>query len=115
MSAMPERHQWEDGADYVSYAGASSGVAVSLTTHAWGGEGTGTAGDAAGDILERIEGLIGSSFNDTLGSTGGVAGSQEGYPEIPHTLVGGAGNAHLDAFDPDACGERGEPDQPGVW
>jgi Ca2+-binding RTX toxin-like protein len=38
-----------------------------------------------------VEGLIGSSFNDTLGSTGGVGGAP-GYPEIPHTLVGGAGN-----------------------
>ncbi len=84
--------EWWEGFDYVSYAGASSGVAASLTTHAWGGAGTGTAGDAAGDILERVEGLIGSSFNDTLGSNGGVSGVAWGFPDIPHRLIGGAGN-----------------------
>jgi Ca2+-binding RTX toxin-like protein len=48
------------GSDRASYAGSSAGVTVSLAT------GKGTGGDAEGDTLAEIEGLIGSSHADVL-------------------------------------------------
>ncbi|MCA4915011.1 MAG: hypothetical protein ING85_00055, partial [Phenylobacterium sp.] len=67
------------GVDLISYAGASAGVAASLTSTA--GVGSGTGGEAAGDVITGAEGLVGSAFNDTLGAVGGS-----------QTLQGGAGN-----------------------
>ncbi len=49
-----------NGIDTVTYAASAAGVDVSLYT------GTGIGGHAEGDVLKRIENLIGSSFNDTL-------------------------------------------------
>ena len=49
-----------DGTDTASYIGSVNGVAVSLAT------GTGSGGDAAGDVLTSIENLIGSASSDTL-------------------------------------------------
>jgi Ca2+-binding RTX toxin-like protein len=64
-----------DGLDTASYADASAGVTASL------GDPSGNTGDAAGDSYVSIEGLLGSSHNDTLiGDTGA------------NTLEGGAGN-----------------------
>jgi Ca2+-binding RTX toxin-like protein len=54
-----------DGFDIASYSRSAAGVAVGLATN------TGTSGDARGDILFGIEGLIGSRGNDTL--TGNTA------------------------------------------
>ena len=51
------------GVDWVSYAGAATSVSVVL--NASGGLAT-AGGAAAGDVFIGIEGLIGSSFNDTL-------------------------------------------------
>ncbi|MGE0180708.1 MAG: beta strand repeat-containing protein [Parvularculaceae bacterium] len=48
------------GTDYVSYSGASSGITVAL----WSG--VGSKGDALGDKLADIEGVVGSSFNDGI-------------------------------------------------
>ncbi|MGK9171289.1 hypothetical protein KXR53_33670 [Inquilinus limosus] len=48
------------GSDTASYALATAGVAVSLST------GTGTQGEAAGDTLTGIENLTGSAFADVL-------------------------------------------------
>ncbi|MFM8940306.1 MAG: calcium-binding protein, partial [Phenylobacterium sp.] len=67
------------GVDLISYAGAAAGVAASLTSAA--GAGSGTVGEAAGDVLSNAEGLRGSDFNDTLGAVGGA-----------QTLSGGSGN-----------------------
>ena len=48
------------GTDTASYAASAAGVTVSLIT------GTGTGGDAEGDLLSGIENLTGSSKNDVL-------------------------------------------------
>ena len=53
------------GTDTASYATAHAGVAVSLATA------TGSAGDAAGDLLFNIENITGSSYNDTIEGNGG--------------------------------------------
>jgi Ca2+-binding RTX toxin-like protein len=64
-----------EGINCADYSLASVGVAVSLTT------GTGTAGEASGDVLSNIAALTGSRQADTLeGSAGG------------DTLDGGAGD-----------------------
>lgn len=74
----------ETGIDVASYLHSSAAVSVSLAT------GSGTGGDAQGDALSNIEGLIGSIGNDTLiGNANdntfiGVAGND--------LLKGGAGN-----------------------
>lgn len=52
------------GRDIASYAGSSAAVAIDL------GAGTAAGGDAQGDTLTNIEGLVGSAFSDTL--TGGA-------------------------------------------
>ena len=48
------------GIDTADYATATSAVAVDLA------QGTGSAGEAAGDVLSGIERLIGSDWNDSL-------------------------------------------------
>lgn len=63
------------GFDTASYATASSGVYVFF------GDGGNWTGDAAGDQLFSIEGLIGSNFNDILGGDA-----------ADNLLVGGAGD-----------------------
>jgi len=68
-----------DGYDIASYAGAPGAVALSL--HA----GTGTQGDAAGDVFIAIESLLGSAFADRL------TGSDD------HNIIeGGAGADTID-------------------
>ncbi len=66
------------GWDTASYAGSSAGVTVSLTT------GTGSGGDAQGDVLSGIERLYGSAKADTFTGDGGV-----------NNLDGSAGNDTL--------------------
>jgi Ca2+-binding RTX toxin-like protein len=61
--------------DEAWYIGSSAAVQIDLLAN------TVTGGDASGDVLVNIEGLHGSSFNDTL--TGNAAWN---------TLYGGAGN-----------------------
>ncbi len=78
--------------DIASYQGAESGVAVSLL------DGTGTAGEADGDILTNIEGLVGSDHADVL--TGDDAdnileGGSEAFGVEGDLLVGGAGQDTL--------------------
>ncbi len=67
------------GYEWAVYAASPEGVTVSLAA------GTGTGGDAEGDILHGIDGLIGSEHNDTL--SGNARGNE---------LVGGAGDDTLD-------------------
>ncbi|KGF71440.1 hypothetical protein DO97_19670, partial [Neosynechococcus sphagnicola sy1] len=81
-----------DGDDTAVYSDSSSGVLVDLST------GTGSGGDAAGDVLSsNIENLSGSAFDDTLigssvnnGLTGGVGAD---------SLVGGNGSDNLSGGD----------------
>ncbi|MGO1075572.1 beta strand repeat-containing protein [Inquilinus sp. CA228] len=54
--------------DTVTYSDSASGVTIDLAANAgpFGNSGTGTGGDAQGDLLRDIEIVIGSNFNDTL-------------------------------------------------
>jgi Ca2+-binding RTX toxin-like protein len=65
--------------DVASYSNATAGVTANLANAAL------NTGDAAGDVYNSIEGLIGSGFNDAL--TGDANAN---------TLAGGAGNDTLD-------------------
>ena len=71
-----------DGFDFASYRGSSEGVYASLY------EFDGKYGDAEGDRLYSIEGLIGSAFTDTLN------GGQ--YNDV---LYGERGTDHLGGFE----------------
>lgn len=81
-----------EGFDRASYTGSNAGVAVNLTTGATAG------GHAQGDVLSGIEGLIGSSYADTLTGNnasnrlegGGGADRLRGMGGTD-TLVGGLG------------------------
>jgi len=94
------------GVDILTYDHATAAVNVNLKT------GTGTGGEAQGDIISGIEKLIGSDFNDTLsGSVGDdtidggkgnnvLSGDAGGDLLIGNTgadtMNGGAGNDTLD-------------------
>lgn len=67
-----------DGLDTADYSRSGSGVTVNLE------DGTGTGGDAEGDLLFDIENVIGSAFDDRL------TGDAE-----DNVLTGGAGNDTL--------------------
>ena len=84
------------GFDFASYAGSSTGVVASLANP------SANTGDAAGDSYSSIEGLIGSSHNDTLiGSFGPNTLRGEGGNDVLRggfsndTLDGGTGNDDL--------------------
>ena len=62
------------GFDIASYSDALQGVIVDLAS------GTGLGGDAEGDTLVKIEGVLGSSFDDILTGDAG-----------DNLLIGGAG------------------------
>jgi len=75
------------GVDVVSYAGSAAGVTVNLFT------GAATGGDAAGDRLRAVEGIIGSPGADTL--TGDARANLLAGGSGDDNLRGGLGN---DAF-----------------
>ncbi|WP_376100808.1 beta strand repeat-containing protein (plasmid) [Roseomonas sp. CCTCC AB2023176] len=77
--------------DWADYATSGAGVAVNLAA------GTGTGGDAEGDILIAIENLVGSAFADVLTGTDGANILLGG--EGNDTLEGGAGADSLDGGD----------------
>ncbi len=85
------------GRDRVSYAGATSGVSLSLRA------GLGTLGDAMGDSFSDVEDIMGSGFADSLvGSAaanwldGGEGADLLSGREGDDTLVGGLGADTLD-------------------
>ncbi len=85
------------GIDTASYASATAGVLVGLAVS--GAQNTGAAGT---DTLTRIENLLGSAFNDTLGGnaftnrlSGGDGDDQLFAVGQQDTLDGGAGNDTL--------------------
>ncbi|WP_343717702.1 calcium-binding protein [Inquilinus sp.] len=51
--------------EYASYVGSSAGVTIDLAAN------TASGGDAQGDVLSGIRGLIGSAFNDVLSANVG--------------------------------------------
>jgi len=89
------------GMDYADYSASTAGVDVDLAA------GTGTGGDAAGDSLAGVDGLIGSAYNDTLLGYDGFSVD----PNDPFTNVfyAGAGNDYLDGRggDDSLYGEAG--------
>ena len=76
-----------DGVDGVSYANSAAGVTAALGGVACSG------GDAQGDVLSNIEGLIGSNFNDRL--TGSAFGNRLEGGGGNDTLIGGGGGDQL--------------------
>ena len=86
-----------DGFDWADYSQSASAVIVSLTGPA------SNIGDAAGDVYDSIEALIGSAFADRLsGNTGANALDGGGGDDSIYagsgddTLIGGAGADLLD-------------------
>ena len=71
------------GLDRASYAGALSGVTVSLAT------GQGSRGDAAGDVLAGVENVSGSDFCDRL--TGDAGANRIAGRAGADRIVGGGG------------------------
>jgi len=85
-----------DGNNTASYTGSSAQVNVSLSLVAGA---TNTGGDAAGDVLNNIDNLIGSDHNDTL--TGNTGNNKLEGGKGNDTLIGGLGNDSLDGGDND--------------
>lgn len=79
------------GTDAASYAGSGSAVNVNLSTN------TATGGSATGDVLNSVEGVIGSGFSDTLTGSN-VANILQGGGGND-TISGGGGNDTLDGGD----------------
>ena len=76
------------GGDYLSYVGSLAGVTIDI------GADTASGGDAEGDTIDNFEGVIGSSFADTLT---GSSGNDNFYGEYgDDTLKGAAGSDYLD-------------------
>ncbi len=76
------------GMDYADYSTSGAAVRVDLST------GTGTGGDAQGDTLNGIDGIIGSAYDDTLiGFDGQGTVSGDIYTNV---FYGGAGNDLMD-------------------
>ncbi len=86
-----------NGFDTVSYASAAAGVRASLFT------GTGTAGDAAGDVFTGFEFMVGSAFNDVLGAGATTNRIDAGGGDDTIIANGGAntydGGAGVDTID----------------
>ncbi|MGY0794576.1 beta strand repeat-containing protein [Azospirillum argentinense] len=72
-----------NGTDTASYAGSAAGVTVDLST------GTGSGGEAAGDVLIGIENLTGSFHADRL--TGDAGANRLDGGAGNDTLIGGGG------------------------
>lgn len=70
-----------DGIDEVTYASSYAAVSINLTSKSYGG------GDATGDVLNSIETVSGSIYNDTI--TGSLGTDR---------LYGGAGSDTIKAF-----------------
>ncbi|MGP3696847.1 Hint domain-containing protein [Rhodobacter sp. NSM] len=89
------------GLDIADYSGSASAVNVNLTT--W----TASGGDAQGDVLSGVDGLIGSTHDDTLvGFDGESTTGSDIYTNVIH---GGGGNDVIDgrAGDDSLFGDDG--------
>ena len=78
------------GVDTVSYSGSDRGVIVYLS------EGTGRRGHAEGDVIVRVENVLGSNYGDVLGGDAGA-----------NRLSGGGGNDRLSGKSGDDVLEGG--------
>ena len=70
------------GQDVADYSGSSSGVSIDFNL------GTGSGGDAEGDQLEEIEGVIGSLFNDSFS---GSATNESFFGQAGNDIILGLG------------------------
>lgn len=78
------------GEDTASYASSTAGVTVNLNG---AGLGSGSGGDAAGDIITNVENIIGSAFNDILT---GDAGNNRIHGGAGNDIIsGGAGSDRI--------------------
>lgn len=75
------------GTDTADYSASGAGVTVNLTS------GTGSGGDASGDVLTQIENLLGTTYADIL--TGDTAANAVTGGAGSDSLYGGAGNDSL--------------------
>lgn len=98
------------GVDTVSYAASSAGVTVDLSA------GTGTGGDAAGDVLTDIENVTGSAFDDGFTSsssdnafTGGAGTDSVTFAGnvADYSVVDNAGTVTVTDLDATAGGDDG--------
>ena len=80
-----------DGFDTADYRASGAAVVVNLTT------GANAGGDALGDILDGIEQVLGSAFDDVLTAAAGRETLRGGHGN--DTLAGGAGADVLDGGD----------------
>ncbi|MCC6305617.1 MAG: Hint domain-containing protein [Rhodobacteraceae bacterium] len=76
------------GTDFADYSGSGAGVNVDLAA------GTGAGGDAQGDTLAGVDGLIGSAHDDTLRGFDGQ--SDDPADTYTNIFFGGDGNDLLD-------------------
>lgn len=99
--AGSDRLDGGSGMDFGDYSGSGAGVNIDLNA------GTGSGGDAQGDTLAGVDGLIGSDYDDTLRGFDG----QSNDPADTYTNIfyGGAGNDLLDGRggDDQLYGETG--------
>lgn len=80
------------GMDYLDYSASSAAVSVNLKT------GVALYGDAQGDVLAGVDGLIGTAFADTLLGFDGQSNSGDIYTNV---FYGGAGNDSIDGMGGD--------------
>jgi Ca2+-binding RTX toxin-like protein len=78
--AGADRLDGSNGLDFVSFSSAKTGVIASLSD--------GTGGDAAGDRYISIEGLLGSSFDDTFFGNGSAILKGRGGDDTYHVKAG---------------------------
>jgi Ca2+-binding RTX toxin-like protein len=90
--------QGDLGFDVASYAGAVSSIGVNLAS------GAGTFGEALGDVLVGIDGVIGSAFADTL--TGDANANMLRGAEGADSLTGGLGDDQFVFARNDLLAER---------
>lgn len=87
------------GQDTADYSASDAGVNVDLTA------GTGLGGDAEGDTLDGVDGLIGSTFDDTLVGYDAQGGAGDPFTNI---FFGGEGDDVLDGRGGDDQLDGGE-------
>jgi Ca2+-binding RTX toxin-like protein len=92
--AGADQLEGRDGNDTASYYTGTTGVVVNLTIVVYHGNGTGSGGEAAGDILMDIENVSGSQGDDSLIGDNGANTLQGWYGN--DALTGHGGNDVLD-------------------
>ncbi|MES0884378.1 hypothetical protein [Roseibium sp. SCP14] len=89
-----------DGVDYASYLTSTTGIDLNLKTGVY-------SGDAAGDTYDSIEGLVGSSYDDTFisGSEAIILNGGLGFDTVDYSSSSSAVNIDLSYAQP----------SPGLW